>query len=64
MSFGQHIRFAGAIMTIIGTLSNTGLVTFLGFMIIAIGIVVHLDNIEHRMRILEEKNEKTETTES
>lgn len=55
MTIGQHIRLAGAVTCIIAVLLNNLLLNFLGLMIIAVGVVVHIDQLEKRVQALETK---------
>lgn len=55
MTLGQHIRLAGAVTCIVAALLNNLLLNFLGLMVVAIGMVVHIDNLERRLQALESK---------
>lgn len=60
MTFGGHIRMAGAVTTIIGVLIGNLLINILGLMIMAVGVTVQVDTLEKRVSELESEGETDE----
>lgn len=60
MTFGGQIRLAGAVVAIIGAVSNTVILSALGLCIMAIGVTVQVDSLERRVAALEPKEDTNE----
>lgn len=55
MTFGAQIRLAGAIVVIIGALTNVIVLNLVGLCIMGIGAVWQIDTLEKRVAALESK---------
>lgn len=55
MNFWNHVRAAGAVTVIIAYFLNNLLLNLIGLMIIAVGVVGHVSNLEERVKALENK---------
>lgn len=55
MNIWEHVRLAGAVTCIIAALFNNLLLNLFGLMIVAIGTVGHVSNLEKRLAALEAK---------
>ena len=60
MTFGQHVRLAGAVVCIIAFFASSLLLNFIGLIVMAIGVVLHIDNLEKRVAALEPKEKDDE----
>lgn len=58
MRFGKQIRLAGAVVCIIGAVSNTLILTLIGLLSMASGVVLQVDNLDARLEALEPKQEE------
>jgi len=64
MTFGQHIRLAGATVVIVSFFMNNLLLNFIGLIIMAIGVTVQVDSLERRIAALELKGRSDDKTEA
>lgn len=53
MTFGQHMRLAGAVVAIVGALTNLVILSVIGLCVMACGAVLQIDNLEARVKALE-----------
>lgn len=60
MTFGGHIRLAGAVVSIIGALMNILVLSLTGVMIMALGAIWQIDSLEKRVSALEPKGDDDE----
>ena len=60
MTFGGHIRLAGAVVSIIGAVTNTVILSVVGLCIMAIGAAWQIDALERRVAELEPKEQTDE----
>lgn len=60
MTLGKHIRLAGAIACIVGAITNTLILNLIGLLVMFIGVVVQVDNLDRRIAALEPKGDTDE----
>lgn len=60
MTFGRHIRLAGAVVIIVAAFTNIMLLTMIGLCVMAIGAIVQIDSLEKRVAALEPKEDTDE----
>lgn len=53
MTFGANVRLAGAVVSIIGAVANTAILSLIGVCIMAIGAILQIDALERRVKELE-----------
>lgn len=64
MTFGGHIRLAGAVVVILSFFLKNMALNFLGLMIMAIGVTIQVDSLERRVAALEPKEKDNDETEA
>lgn len=55
MTFGGHVRLAGAIVAIIGAILSMPMLSLVGFALVAVGAIWQIDGLERRMAEIEAK---------
>ena len=60
MTFGGHIRLAGAVVVILSFFLKSMPLNLVGLMIMAIGVTVQVDSLERRVAALEPKEDERE----
>lgn len=60
MTFGKQVRLAGALICIIGAVTNTLVLNIIGLFAMFIGVVIQVDNLEQRIEALEPKEKEDE----
>lgn len=60
MTFGQHIRLAGAVVVIVAFFMHSLMLNLLGLVVMAIGVTVQVDALERRVAALEPKEDEDE----
>lgn len=64
MTFGQQIRLLGAAFAITAAIINSMMLALIGLCTMATGVVLHIDNLEKRVKALEEPKEGTSNDEN
>lgn len=64
MTFGGQIRLAGAVVSIIGAITNIVVLSLVGLMVMAIGAIWQIDTLERRVNALESKGNSNDETEA
>lgn len=57
MTFGQHMRLAGAVVAIVGAVTHLMVLSFIGLCVMACGAILQIDNLEARVKSLEPEKE-------
>lgn len=60
MTFGGHIRLAGAVAVIVAAFTNIMPLTLIGLCVMAIGTIWQIDSLERRVAALEPKEDTHE----
>lgn len=60
MTWGKRIRLAGAVACIVGAVTHILLLNLIGLLVMFIGVVAQVDNLERRVEDLEPKEDTNE----
>lgn len=60
MTFGAQVRFAGAVVCIVGAFASSATLSLIGLTIIAVGSMWQIDSLERRVQALEPKEKNDE----
>lgn len=57
MTFGKQVRLAGAVVCIVGAVTNITILNIIGLLVVFLGVILQVDNLERRIEYLEPKGE-------
>lgn len=57
MTFGKQVRLAGAVVCIVGAVTNITILNIIGLLVVFLGVIFQVDNLERRIEDLEPKGE-------